>query len=102
MANSDMAMKDKIETAMKKNGFKDPIIFEKTIYAFRLLNAGLSVYPNLIFKGGTSIFLHQFPPVRFSIDIDILLSPTEIEFMTGKINSLVENSRKTGIPKKYL
>lgn len=62
---------NKLESLRKKLGFKDPGIFEKCVYAFNLLSDVLKVYPNLVFKGGTSILLHVFPPVRLSIDIDI-------------------------------
>ncbi|MBU2034516.1 MAG: nucleotidyl transferase AbiEii/AbiGii toxin family protein [Candidatus Omnitrophica bacterium] len=69
--------RNRIESLRKELGFKDPGIFEKSVYAFNLLNELLRVYPKLIFKGGTSIFLHIFPPARLSIDIDILLPVKE-------------------------
>ena len=69
--------RNRIESLQKELGFKDPGIFEKSVYAFNLLNELLRVYPGLIFKGGTSIFLHIFPPARLSIDIDILLPVKE-------------------------
>ena len=67
----------RMESLRKELGFKDPGIFEKSVYAFNLLSELLRVYPGLIFKGGTSILLHIFPPIRLSIDIDILLSVNE-------------------------
>ncbi len=69
--------RNRIESLRKELGFKDPGIFEKSVYAFNLLSELLRVYPGLIFKGGTSIFLHIFPPARLSIDIDILLPVKE-------------------------
>ena len=63
----------RMEALRKELRFNDRGIFEKAVYAFRLLEELLQVYPNLIFKGGTSILLHIYPPVRLSIDIDILL-----------------------------
>ncbi len=66
-----------METLRKELGFKDPGIFEKSVYAFKLLSELLRIYPGLIFKGGTSILLHIFPPARLSIDIDILLLVNE-------------------------
>lgn len=62
-----------LESLRKKLGFKDPGIFEKCVYTFNLLSDVLRACPDLVFKGGTSILLHVFPPVRLSIDIDILL-----------------------------
>ncbi len=64
---------NQLESLRKELQFKDPGIFEKAVYAFSLLNELLRIYPELIFKGGTSILLYIFPPARLSIDIDILL-----------------------------
>ena len=64
---------NRLESLRKEIHFNDRGIFEKTVYAFKLLGELLGIYPNLVFKGGTSILLHIFPPVRLSIDIDILL-----------------------------
>jgi len=69
--------RNRMESLRKELGFKDPGIFEKSVYAFNLLSELLCVYPGLIFKGGTSILLHIFPPARLSIDIDILLPVKE-------------------------
>lgn len=68
---------NRLESLRKEIRFSDRGIFEKTIYAFNLLGELLSIYPNLIFKGGSSILLHIFPPARLSIDIDILLPVKE-------------------------
>jgi len=52
----------------------DPKLIEKIIFAFSLLeNLRLSGL-ELIFKGGTSVFLISDPPRRFSIDVDIIVS----------------------------
>jgi len=59
-----------MESLRKELGFKDPGIFEKSVYAFNLLGEVVKVYPRLVFKGGTSLLLHIFPPARLSIDID--------------------------------
>ena len=69
--------RNEMEVLRKELGFADRGIFEKTIYAFNLLRELLGIYPNLVFKGGTSILLHIFPPARLSIDIDILLPVKE-------------------------
>ena len=68
---------NRLESVRKELQFSDRGIFEKTVYAFSLLGELLRVYPGLIFKGGTSILLHIFPPARLSIDIDILLPVKE-------------------------
>ena len=49
-----MLDKQEIEELRQKLGFKDPGIFEKTAHALNLLPFLLEVYPDLIFKGGTS------------------------------------------------
>jgi len=60
-----------ISSKIGKRG--DPKLVEKIIYAFILLeNLNLSGL-DLIFKGGTSIFLQTDPPNRFSIDVDIIV-----------------------------
>ncbi len=83
---------DKLESLRKKLGFKDPGIFEKCVYAFNLLSDVLKVYPNLVFKGGTSILLHVFPPVRLSIDIDILLPLRERDGLLQKLERAARDS----------
>jgi hypothetical protein len=83
---------DQLEALRKKLGFKDPGIFEKCVYAFNLLSDVLQAYPNLVFKGGTSILLHIFPPARLSIDIDILLPPKEKEGLSKKLERVAQDS----------
>ncbi len=83
---------NRMESLRKELGFKDPGIFEKFVYAFNLLSELLRVYPRLIFKGGTSILLHTFPPVRLSIDIDILLSVKEREGLKDALVEMVSAS----------
>ena len=65
--------RDRMESLREELGFKDPGIFEKSVYAFHLLSEIVRAYPSMVFKGGTSLLLHIFPPARLSIDIDILL-----------------------------
>ena len=43
---------DKLEALRKETGFKDPGIFEKSVYTFNLLSEILKAYPDLVFKGG--------------------------------------------------
>ncbi len=103
--------RNKMEALRKELGFDDRGIFEKTIYAFNLLSELLEIYPNLIFKGGTSILLHIFPPARLSIDIDILLPVKERadlkdtlikKVSTSKwFDTVEENVRGGKIPKAH-
>ncbi|MDO8662852.1 MAG: nucleotidyl transferase AbiEii/AbiGii toxin family protein [Candidatus Omnitrophota bacterium] len=103
--------RNRMESLRKELGFKDPGIFEKSVYAFNLLSELLRVYPGLIFKGGTSILLHIFPPARLSIDIDILLPVNERAGLKDALVSMVsasewfdavkEDSRHGKIPKAH-
>lgn len=103
--------KEYLAKQMKQIKFRDPIIFEKTSNAFILLAELLKYYPNLIFKGGTSLLLHIFPPIRFSIDIDIILGTENRESLVKNLEKLVEDSglfegvkeniRKSDIPKAH-
>lgn len=106
-----MFNKQIIEKLRQDLGFKDPGIFEKAVYALNLLPPLLEVYPSLIFKGGTSILLHQYPPVRLSIDIDILLPEKEkaslneqlaaVAKSSGVFKSVEEDMRGSHIPKAH-
>lgn len=82
-----------MESLRKELGFKDPGIFEKSVYAFNLLSELLRIYPGLIFKGGTAILLHIFPPARLSIDIDILLPVKEQAGLKEALGKLVSASK---------
>ncbi len=84
---------NRMESLRKELGFKDPGIFEKSVYAFNLLSELLRVYPGLIFKGGTAIPLHIFPPARLSIDIDILLPAKEQAGLKEALGKLVSASK---------
>jgi len=100
-----------MESLRKKLRFSDRGIFEKTVYAFSLLDELLRIYPGLIFKGGTSILLHILPPVRLSIDIDILLPVKEqarLKNVLGRMvsasewfNTMEEDTRHGKIPKAH-
>lgn len=100
-----------IEKLRKELKFQDPGIFEKTVCAFGLLDGLVKVYSDLVFKGGTSIFLHIFPPVRFSIDIDILLQEQDkkdiennlkiVVSESGIFDEVKEDKREKNIPKAH-
>lgn len=50
----------------------DPLLLEKTIYAFELLGLLIKTGIPFSFKGGTALMLH-FPQIfRLSIDIDVI------------------------------
>lgn len=100
-----------IEKLRHELGFKDPGIFEKAVYALNLLPSLLDIYPDLIFKGGTAILLHQYPPLRLSIDIDILLPGKSRSSINDKLAAVVsasgifksieEDVRESHIPKAH-
>lgn len=85
--------KEYLEKTRRKIGFKDPIIFEKCTIAFFLLKELLKYYPDVIFKGGTAVLLHKFPPLRFSIDVDIVLKPAKKKNLLEKLKQLAKNSQ---------
>ena len=84
--------KQLIEKKRKELQFRDPGIFEKAVYALNLLPFLLEFYPKLIFKGGTSLLLHQYPPVRLSIDVDILLPEKAKISLNEKLVAVVKRS----------
>jgi len=86
----------RIEALRKELGFKDPGIFEKSVYALNLLSEVLRAYPGLVFKGGTSLLLHIYPPVRLSIDIDILLPVAEKEGLFDRLARVAQDSQWFG------
>lgn len=102
--------KNQIESLRKKLKISDPGIFEKTVRAFGLLNELLKVCPGLVFKGGTSLLLHHFPPVRLSIDIDIVLPEKDRNFLADLVQQIApkagfkavrEDERQSVIPKAH-
>jgi hypothetical protein len=54
---------------------KDPNLMESMIYALYLLEQLKLTGLEFIFKGGTSLILLMKEPKRFSVDIDIIISP---------------------------
>lgn len=58
----------------------DPILLERSIYAFGLLESLVRVEMPFIFKGGTSLMVLLEHPRRLSTDIDIIVRPgTDID-----------------------
>jgi hypothetical protein len=59
---------------------RDPLLLERTLFAFGLLEALVKVGLPFIFKGGTSLMLLLPRPMRLSTDIDIVVEPgTDID-----------------------
>ena len=53
----------------------DPLLIERTVFAFGLLEALVRVGLRFTFKGGTSLMLLLKKPRRLSTDIDIIVDP---------------------------
>ena len=66
----------------------DPLMIERTLFAFGLLEAIRSVDMPFVFKGGTSLMLLLDIPRRFSTDIDIVVEPGT------DIDSYIEKAKK--------
>lgn len=65
---------------LQSNSKKDPILIERTVYAFGLLEAIARAGMPFIFKGGTCLMLLLEHPQRLSTDIDIIVEPgTDVE-----------------------
>lgn len=71
--------------ALQKQSRRDPVLLERTIYAFGLLEAiSLAGLP-FIFKGGTCLMLLLNKPRRLSTDIDIIVEPgTDVDAFIDK------------------
>lgn len=54
---------------------RDPLLLERSVYAFGLLEAITRVGMPFIFKGGTCLMLMLERPMRLSTDIDIIVAP---------------------------
>ncbi|NEW84864.1 MAG: nucleotidyl transferase AbiEii/AbiGii toxin family protein, partial [Mariniphaga sp.] len=55
---------------------KDPNLMESMVHALYLLEQLKLTGLDFIFKGGTSLVLLMEQPRRFSVDIDIIVSPS--------------------------
>lgn len=93
---------------------KDPSIMESMVYALYLLEQLKLTNLDFIFKGGTSLVLLLEQPRRFSVDIDIIISPKITrDLLEEYILKIVEKSvfirmeldekrsYKEGIPKAH-
>lgn len=81
---------------------RDPVLLERTIYAFGLLEALIQVGMPLIFKGGTCLMLLVDEPRRLSTDIDIIVKPgTDLDDYLEKASAIfpfekVEEQKRVG------
>lgn len=89
---------------------RDPILLERCVYAFGLLEAITIVGMPFVFKGGTSLMLLLEHPLRLSTDIDIIVKPgTDVDEYIEKASkifpfaSFEEQSRvgKNNIEKRH-
>lgn len=65
---------------LQRTSKRDPVLLERTIYAFGLLEAFAKVGQPFIFKGGTCLMFLLDSPRRLSTDIDIVVAPdTELD-----------------------
>ena len=76
--------------AEKRNKYRrDPNLMESMIHALYLVEQLQLTGLNFIFKGGTSLILLMEEPKRYSVDIDIVISPkmsrAELEKFLSKI-----------------
>ncbi len=60
---------------LQKTSKRDPVLLERAVYAFGLLEALARVGMPFIFKGGTCLMLLMDTPRRLSTDIDIIVEP---------------------------
>jgi hypothetical protein len=75
---------------------KDPHLMESMIYALYLLEQLQLTGLDFIFKGGTSLILLMAEPKRFSVDIDIVISPgISREELEKHLSKIVETSAFT-------
>ena len=101
--------------AQKRNKYgKDPNLMESMVHALYLLEQLKLTGLDFIFKGGTSLVLLMEQPKRFSVDIDIIVSPSvereKLEEYLSKIAGTSvflrmeldeRRSYKAGIPKAH-
>jgi hypothetical protein len=87
---------------------KDPILIETMIMALTLVENLKKAGLDFIFKGGTSLLLLLESPLRFSIDIDIVLPDTTnlddcfMDVLRQGIFTRIEESKRSGqLPKQH-
>lgn len=79
---------------LQRTNKRDPILLERAVYAFGLLEALVRVGLPFIFKGGTCLILLLEKPRRLSTDIDIVVEPgTDIKDYLDKAAAIFPFSR---------
>ncbi len=88
--------------ALQKDSGNDPVLLERVLYAFGLLEAITRVELPFVFKGGTCLILLLKRPMRLSTDIDIIVEPgTDIDEYIEKAGRIfpflkVEENKRVG------
>jgi predicted nucleotidyltransferase component of viral defense system len=78
---------------LQKTSRRDPILLERTVYAFGLLEAIARVGMLFVFKGGTNLILLMDKPRRLSTDIDIIVAPgTDIDYYIDEASKIFMRS----------
>lgn len=81
---------------------RDPVLLERAVYAFGLLEALARVGLPFIFKGGTCLMLLLEHPRRLSTDIDIIVAPgTDMDAFLDRASTIfpfqnVDEQRRIG------
>ena len=74
---------------LQSDSRRDPLLLERCVYAFGLLEAITRVGMPFIFKGGTSLMLLLEHPMRLSTDIDIIVRPgTDVDKYIEKASKI--------------
>lgn len=79
-----------IESKVGTNIWKK-VIYEKVVYAFYLLEKLANFKYDFVFKGGTSLMLLLDTFNRFSVDIDILMNPSDQEGISEDVFSFKDD-----------
>jgi len=95
---------------IQNDSHRDPLLIERTLFAFGLLEALAKVGLPFTFKGGTSLMLLLPHPTRLSTDIDIRVDPgTDIDAYIEKAKVIFpfidggeqERTQKGNIEKRH-
>ena len=74
---------------LQQSSHRDPVLLERAVYAFGLLEALARVEMPFIFKGGTCLMLLMDSPRRLSTDIDIIVHPeTDLDDYLKKVSEI--------------
>ena len=60
---------------LRNESRRDPVLIERALFAFGLLEALVNAGLKFTFKGGTSLMVLLSKPMRLSTDIDIVVDP---------------------------